>query len=136
VIPEFPDLPVSPVLAVFRVKLEIQDRWDLRAPRAPLDTKVSVVLLVKKDLKETRGLRVQLVSLVDLVHRVNVELLVLLDSLVPKALKVHLDREVCLVALVLVVLRVTLVPRDPRVQEETKVPWVTLESLDHLEQEA
>jgi len=60
---------------------------------------------------------------------------VLLDSLVPKDLKAHLDPEVSPVALVLVELKVTLVPRDLRDPVETKVPWVTLESPVLLEEE-
>jgi len=120
----------SPVLVVFKEKSEIPVQWVLRVLRALLDIKVSVVPSVKRDHKETRDLRALLVSLVDLVHRENAELSEPLVSLVPKDLRVLPDQEVCQVALVLVALKEILVLRDPRVLVETKVPWVTLESLD------
>jgi len=134
--PELPVLPVSQVLVVFREKLEILDRWDPRVLRAPLDTKVSVVLLEKKDHRETRDLRAPLVFLVDLVPRENEELLVPLVSPEPRVLKVHQDQEVFPEQLVSEVLRVIPELKVPRVHVEIKDPWVTLASLDLLVQEA
>ena len=57
-----------------------------------------------------------------------------LVSLVLKGLRVHLDQEVFLVALVLVVLRETLAQRDLKVPAEIRDPWVTQESPVLLEE--